>query len=64
MIADNFRREHTLREKYNVVTRTSDVNVDVGYSANVIGFGWTNGVFLKLLDDLPANDRAHILNTP
>jgi alpha,alpha-trehalase len=63
MIADNFRREHTLREKYNVVARTSDVKVDVGYSTNVIGFGWTNGVFLKLLDEVPAKARTAIVNT-
>jgi hypothetical protein len=45
MIVENFRREGTLREKYDVVTRSSDVKVEVGYSANVVGFGWTNGVF-------------------
>src|ERR1700691_683456 len=52
-VAENFRREGTIREKYNVVTRSSDVQVIAGYQANVVGFGWTNGVFLQLLQDLP-----------
>src|ERR1700733_8982270 len=52
-VAENFRREGTIREKYNVVTRSSDVQVIAGYQANVVGFGWTNGVFLQLLQELP-----------
>src|SRR5262249_10834730 len=52
-ILSNFRREGTIREKYDVVTRSSDTSVTTGYSANVIGFGWTNGVFLQLLHELP-----------
>src|SRR3989442_239758 len=32
-------------EKYNVVTRSSETQVEAGYKENVIGFGWTNGVF-------------------
>lgn len=53
MVADNFRRDKTIREKYNAVTRSSDVAVTAGYNANVVGFGWTNGVFLEFLHDLP-----------
>src|ERR1700685_1647349 len=52
-VAENFKREGTIREKYNVVTRSSDVQVIAGYQANVVGFGWTNGVFLQLLQELP-----------
>ena len=52
-VAENFKREGTIREKYDVVTRSSDVQVSAGYQANVVGFGWTNGVFLQLLRDLP-----------
>lgn len=51
-VAENFSRDHTIREKYNVVTRSSDVQVTAGYQTNVIGFGWTNGVFLELLRGL------------
>lgn len=53
MILENFRRDGTIREKYNVVTRLSETQIDAGYKENVIGFGWTNGVFLELLDSLP-----------
>jgi alpha,alpha-trehalase len=49
MVSDNFRRDHTIREKYNVVTRSSETAVVEGYAQNVTGFGWTNGVFLELL---------------
>jgi alpha,alpha-trehalase len=53
MVDENFRRDGTIREKYNVVTRSDETKVAVGYQANVIGFGWTNGVFLVLLHQLP-----------
>ncbi len=52
-VAQNFKRGGTIREKYNVVMRSSDVQVSAGYQANVVGFGWTNGVFLQLLQELP-----------
>jgi alpha,alpha-trehalase len=53
MIAENFRRDHTLREKYNVVTRSSESHIAAGYNQNVIGFGWTNAAFLVFLHELP-----------
>jgi alpha,alpha-trehalase len=43
-----FARDGTIREKYNVVSGSSDVQVSAGYKVNVIGFGWTNGVYLKM----------------
>jgi alpha,alpha-trehalase len=52
-VIENFQRDGTIREKYNVVTRSSETPVQVGYQANVVGFGWTNGVFLELLHELP-----------
>jgi len=52
-VAENFRGEGTIREKYDVVTRSSEAPVSAGYQANVIGFGWTNGVFLEFLQELP-----------
>jgi alpha,alpha-trehalase len=52
-VLENFRRDGTIREKYNVVTRSSGTHIEVGYSTNVVGFGWTNGVFLALLHELP-----------
>jgi alpha,alpha-trehalase len=52
-IAENFRRDGTIREKYNLVTRSSESNIRAGYQQNVIGFGWTNAAFLVFLQDLP-----------
>jgi alpha,alpha-trehalase len=52
-VAENFRRDGTIREKYNVVTRSSEAHVELGYQMNVVGFGWTNAAFLNLLHGLP-----------
>jgi alpha,alpha-trehalase len=62
MVQENFLRDATIREKYNVVTRSSETQVQAGYRENVIGFGWTNGVFLELLHQLPA-EQAERLGT-
>ena len=43
-----FSNDGTIREKYNVVSGDANVQVSAGYKANVIGFGWTNGVYLKM----------------
>jgi len=53
MVAENFRRDGYIVEKYNVVTRSSDVHAELGYKMNVVGFGWTNAAFLELLHALP-----------
>jgi alpha,alpha-trehalase len=53
MVAENFRRDGNIREKYNVVTRSSEAHVEMGYQMNVVGFGWTNAAFLELLHGLP-----------
>ncbi len=42
-----FAADGTIREKYNVVTGNANVAVSTGYKQNVIGFGWTNAVYLK-----------------
>jgi len=52
-VAENFRRDGTIREKYNVVSKSSEAHVELGYEMNVIGFGWTNAAFLDLLHNLP-----------
>ena len=52
-VLENFARDGTIREKYNVVTGSSESPVEAGYQANVIGFGWTNAAFLELLHALP-----------
>lgn len=43
-----FAADGTIREKYNVVAGTAKVAVSAGYTQNVIGFGWTNAVYLKM----------------
>ena len=53
-VAENFRRQGTIVEKYNVVTRSAETHISEGYKQNVVGFGWTNGTFLVLLHQLPA----------
>ena len=52
-VAENFRRDGEIREKYNVVTRSSEAHAELGYHMNVVGFGWTNAAFLELLYRLP-----------
>jgi alpha,alpha-trehalase len=59
-VLKNFRRDGTIREKYNVVTRSLETRVEAGYQQNVIGFGWTNGVFLVLLHALPPEQAARL----
>lgn len=54
MVLINFKRDGNLREKYDVVTDSSNVDLTEGYRGNIIGFGWTNGVFLELLHQLSA----------
>jgi alpha,alpha-trehalase len=62
MIAENFRRDGTIREKYNAVTRSSETAVKAGYNINVVGFGWTNAAFTVFLHEMPkelAEQLAH-----
>ena len=41
-------KDGTIREKYNMVLGNADVKITAGYKQNVIGFGWTNGVYLQM----------------
>jgi alpha,alpha-trehalase len=43
-----FAQDGTIREKYNVAAGDANVQVSTGYKVNVIGFGWTNAVYLKM----------------
>ncbi|MBD8897932.1 trehalase family glycosidase [Rhodanobacter sp. DHG33] len=43
-----FADDGTIREKYNMASGNADVKVTAGYTQNVVGFGWTNGVYLEL----------------
>jgi alpha,alpha-trehalase len=44
----SFAADGTIREKYNMALGNADVKISAGYTENVIGFGWTNGVYLKM----------------
>ena len=56
----SYAADGTIREKYNMALGNADVQVTVGYTQNVVGFGWTNGVYLKLRELLGAefSDRS------
>jgi len=54
-----FAGDGTIREKYNMVTGDAKVAIKAGYKDNVIGFGWTNGVYLKLTELLAAKPDVH-----
>ena len=53
-VYDNFKRDQTIREKYDVITRSTTAQVSAGYKTNVVGFGWTNGVTLVLMGEKEA----------
>jgi len=46
-IRKSFEQEGTIHEKYNVETESSNVQLIAGYQ-NVIGFGWTNAVYVEM----------------
>ena len=54
-IRASFEKEGTIHEKYNVETGSSNVEVIAGYQ-NVIGFGWTNAVYVEMEHPLPERD--------
>jgi len=43
-----FARSGTIREKYNMDTGNARVKITYGYKQNMIGFGWTNGVYVRM----------------
>ncbi len=58
-VDQGFADDGTIREKYNVVSGNANVQVSAGYKTNVIGFGWTNAVYLKMREVRePARMRA------
>lgn len=57
-VVENFLRDGTIREKYNVVSRSANVEVSAGYKSNAIGFGWTNGVYLEMNNLLGSQSRT------
>lgn len=61
MVLEDFERDGTIHEKYDAETRTSRVKVTAGYQTNVVGFGWTNGVFLELLHEQTSKNADGLL---
>jgi alpha,alpha-trehalase len=57
-VDQNYARDGTIREKYNVVSGSANFAVAAGYKANVVGFGWTNGVYLRMHELLNGNAAA------
>lgn len=57
-IDQGFADDGTIREKYNMVTGNAKVAIKTGYKDNVIGFGWTNGVYLKMAELLGRKSEA------
>jgi alpha,alpha-trehalase len=55
-VATSFAQEGTIHEKYNVDTISSKVELIAGYQ-NVIGFGWTNAVYVEMKHLLQASPR-------
>ena len=51
LVSNEFQEHGVILEKYDLVQRESDVSAGIqyGYSENVVGFGWTNAVVLRLL---------------
>ena len=55
-----FAQDGTIREKYNVVSGNSNVQVSTGYKTNEIGFGWTNAIYLKMKEIQAKPDTANL----
>ncbi len=64
LVLREFIEHNTIVEKYDVVTRRSQIGAGLkfGYKSNEIGFGWTNAAFVELYTALPPSERAKVLN--
>ncbi len=63
LVLEQYQQSGIIVEKYDAVRRTSRVSGEIhfGYSSNEAGFGWTNGVFTTLLDELPPEEQRRLL---
>ena len=62
-IEEGFDHDKTIREKYNVVSGNAKVEVATGYKMNVVGFGWTNAVYLEMQNVIANNGANNGANT-
>jgi alpha,alpha-trehalase len=59
LVLQEYRKDGFIVEKYDVVRRGTDSSsIRFGYQSNQAGFGWTNAVYTRLLDELPAEQRS------
>ena len=60
MVLKDFNEHNVIVEKYDVANRRSQVSAGIkfGYSANQIGFGWTNAAFVEMYADLTPGFRT------
>jgi len=59
LVEEQYQKDGIIVEKYDVVRRATALGATIrfGYRTNEAGFGWTNAVFTRLSDALPANKR-------
>jgi alpha,alpha-trehalase len=57
MVRQDFNEHNVIVEKYDVMTRRSQVSAGIkfGYSANQVGFGWTNAAVVEMSADMERN---------
>lgn len=63
LVLKDFIEHNTIVEKYDVERRTSSLGEGIrfGYSANQIGFGWTNGAFVELYAGMSARAKRDVM---
>ena len=63
LVRHEFLRQGFIVEKYDVEATDADVAAQIhfGYSANQVGFGWTNAVFTHLYDELSPQDQQQVV---
>ncbi|MCP9495768.1 MAG: hypothetical protein MSG64_15075 [Pyrinomonadaceae bacterium MAG19_C2-C3] len=63
MVLEDFIEHNTIVEKYDVERRSSDIaaGIKFGYSANQIGFGWTNAAFVEMYAQMTPARRGDVL---
>jgi alpha,alpha-trehalase len=63
MVIKEFIDHNTIVEKYDVAGRKSQISAGIkfGYTANQIGFGWTNAAFTELYAGLPEIKKRDVL---
>ena len=58
LVRNEYLKVGFIVEKYDVVRRGTDSSsIRFGYQSNQAGFGWTNAVYTRLLDELPAGKQ-------